>query len=231
MRFLPASVAVCFAMTTVQPSFAETERGGSLPDGFVYLDEAAPSVGVDLKYFSERNFVGSRVDGYEVDRCVATREAAEALGRVQGELSPLGLRLVVFDAYRPQRAVDHFVRWSRAEEDGATKAEYFPDYGRRELFDLGYIAARSGHSRGSTVDLTLAAADGSGELDMGGAFDFFGERSGHGFRGATSQQRANRLLLRTLMEKHGFRAYSKEWWHYTLVDEPFPNTYFDFPIR
>ncbi|MEM9352865.1 MAG: M15 family metallopeptidase [Planctomycetota bacterium] len=218
-------------MTPIRLVAAEREEGTSLPEGFVFLDVAAPTIEVDLRYFSNRNFVGSRVDGYEVDRCIVTQEAAEALGRVQSELSPLGLRLLVFDAYRPQRAVDHFVRWSRAPEDDSTKADYFPDFGRGELFDLGYIAAKSGHSRGSTVDLTLDAADGSGELDMGGPFDFFGERSGHDYRGATSQQRANRLLLRTLMEKHRFRAYSKEWWHYTLVDEPFPNTYFDFPIR
>lgn len=205
-----------------------------LHKGFVDAAEVVPSLVVDVRYATENNFVGRPVDGYAAPRCVITSEAAAALKGVQDELVPYGLSLKVFDAYRPQTAVDHFVRWSQDAADLRTKAEYYPDVAKQELFREGYIASRSSHSRGSTVDLTIVSlVDGEAgeELDMGTPFDFFGHQSWVDSAEVTPQQRANRLLLRGLMLKHGFRPYNKEWWHFTLVDEPFPRTYFDFPVN
>jgi len=203
------------------------------PAGFVEIREAVPGVVVDLRYLGEDNFVGAAVDGYAADRCYVTTEAAEALGRVQHELAHLGLGLKVFDAYRPQRAVDHFVRWAEDLDDTRMKSRYYPDVAKAELFRDGYIAAKSGHSRGSTVDLTIVSL-GTGapvELDMGTPWDFFGPRSWPTSLAVTPQQRANRMLLQSLMMKHGFRPLAEEWWHFTLENEPFPDTYFDFVVE
>jgi D-alanyl-D-alanine dipeptidase len=171
------------------------------------------------------------MDGRDTD----PRSGAGYLAELQAELEPFGLGLLVFDAYRPQRAVDHFVRWARDLDDTRCKQAFYPDVPKSELFEQGYIASRSGHSRGSTVDLTIVPLARPGHdqgpaLDMGGAFDLFSPLSWPTDASRTPQQRANRLLLRTLMIKHGFAPYSKEWWHFTLVDEPFPDTYFDFPL-
>jgi len=211
--------------------------GGGLraepPEGFVQIREAVPGVVVELRYFGADNFVGAPIDGYAADRCYVTTEAARALGRVQHELAHLGLGLKVFDAYRPQRAVDHFVRWAEDLGDTRMKARYYPDVAKEHLFRDGYIAAKSGHSRGSTVDLTIVSLD-SGEpveLDMGTPWDFFGPRSWPTSLEVTPQQRANRMLLQALMMKHGFRPLAEEWWHFTLEDEPFPDTYFDFVVE
>ena len=205
-----------------------------LPDGFVYLDEAVPDLIVELRYATDDNFVGRPVDGYGRNaRAVLSVPAAEALARVQAALAPFGLGFKVFDAYRPQRAVDHFVRWGRDLEDRRTKADYYPDVAKEHLFSEGYIAERSSHSRGSTVDLTIVhrdARDAVRELDMGSAYDFFGPVSWPDSTAVTARQRANRALLRQLMAAHGFTPYGQEWWHFTLADEPFPGTYFDFPI-
>ena len=222
---LPVLVAVHGAVAADPPA---------LPDGFVYLDEAVPGVAVELRYKTSGNFVGRPVDGYGPHaRAVLSAPAAEALARVQGALAPFGLGLKVFDAYRPQRAVDHFVRWGRDLADRRTKAAYYPDVAKGDLFTEGYIAERSSHSRGSTVDLTIVHRDADGavrELDMGSGYDFFGPVSWPDSDAVTAQQRANRALLRHVMTAHGFAPYAQEWWHFTFADEPHPDTYFDFPI-
>lgn len=201
-----------------------------LPDGFVYVSDVIPNVHEDLRYRGSDNFLGRPVQGYENARAVLSRPAAQALARVQADLLPFGLRIRIYDAYRPQRAVDDFVRWAQDTGDVRTKARFYPDVEKGRLFDEDYIARRSGHSRGSTVDLTLETLDGS-VLDMGSEFDFFGVQSWPDYPRLAVQQRANRLLLRTLMLGHGFKPYPKEWWHFTLAAEPYPETYFDFLPR
>lgn len=209
---------------------AAITRAEALPDGFVYVDEHVPGVVVDLRYAGTDNFIGDRIDGYQSSRAVISLPAAQALGKVQADLARFGLGIKVFDAYRPQRAVNHFVRWAQDIADNRNKASYYPDVDKRDLFRLDYIAERSGHSRGSTVDLTLVSlADGS-ELDMGSGFDFFGVESWPEHPGISAQQRANRMLLQQVMTRHGFVPYSKEWWHFTLADEPYKDTYFDFIV-
>lgn len=209
-------------------------RGISLPEGFVDVQSVIPDIVVDLKYYTDHNFVGRRVDGYLAPRCIVSQAAAAALAQVQQALRPFGLGLKVFDAYRPQRAVDHFVRWAADLADTRTKAEFYPDIEKNTLFKDGYIASRSSHSRGSTVDLTIVSLVGETagrELDMGTAFDFFGQASWPHFAGLPAVQRANRMLLSVLMQQHGFKPYREEWWHFTLQNEPFPETYFDFPVQ
>jgi D-alanyl-D-alanine dipeptidase len=204
-----------------------------VPTGFVALRDVAPDVVVELRYLGAENFVGEPIDGYAAERCYLTAQAADALARVQAGLAEFGLGLKVFDAYRPQRAVDHFVRWASELGDTRKKARYYPRVAKERLFKEGYIAARSGHSRGSTVDLTLVSLhdERQEELDMGTPFDFFGPES-HGLSASvTPQQRANRMLLRRVMMQQGFRPLVEEWWHFTLNDEPFPDTYFDFPVE
>ncbi|MEM6773240.1 MAG: M15 family metallopeptidase [Pseudomonadota bacterium] len=209
------------------------ELRAEVPDGFVDIERAVPGVVVEPRYFSANNFMGEAIDGYHAPRIYLTSEAAQALARVQERLKDFGMRPKVFDAYRPQRAVDHFVRWTKDAGDTRMKAGYYPHVDKRDLIPEGYIAARSGHSRGSTLDLTLVSGAGANapELDMGTPFDFFGPES-HGVSEAvTPQQRANRLLLRTVMEAEGFRPLTEEWWHFTLIDEPYPETYFDFVVE
>jgi D-alanyl-D-alanine dipeptidase len=203
----------------------------NLPDGFVYVDDHIPGILLDIRYFGEDNFVGARVDGYKGPFAILSREAADALAKVQADVTSQGLTLLIYDAYRPQKAVDHFKAWLQNPDDTKTKADYYPDLDKSRLFKLGYIASKSGHSRGSTVDLTLADAATGIPLDMGTHHDFLGEKSHHGSPLVTEEQAANRLLLRETMEKHGFKAYEKEWWHYTLADEPYPDTYFDFDVE
>lgn len=199
------------------------------PAAFVDTASVIPGLVVDIRYFGTHNFIGARVDGYEAPVCILTREAAAALAAVQRDLSGRQLGLKVFDCYRPARGVAHFTRWAR-NADNVGKAEFFPDVDKRNLFREGYLASRSGHSRGSTVDLTLVTLPGNQELDMGTHYDFLSPRSGT--RGNISaQQRANRKLLADAMRARGFIPYEKEWWHFTLRNEPFPGDYFDFPVR
>ena len=177
---------------------------------------------LDVRYHGADNFVGAPVDGYEAPAAILTRPAADALRQVQERLRARGFGLKVFDAYRPQAAVDHFVRWAADPADRRTKAEYYPGVPKSELFSRGYIAEASGHSRGSTVDLTVVRLSDGAELDMGTPFDFFGAESAVDYPGLTGGQRANRRLLADAMQAHGFQPYAEEWWHYTLDDEPYP---------
>ena len=203
----------------------------TLPEGFVLVGEAIPDALLDIRYYTTYNFVGARIDGYEAPVAVLTREAADALKLVSDDMKRQGLRLVIYDAYRPQRAVDHFANWAEDITDTRMKAVFYPDVDKADLFEKGFIARRSGHSRGSTVDLTLLDEATGKLLDMGGPFDFFGELSHPDYAGVTAQQHENRMLLQSAMRKRGFKPLSTEWWHFTLADEPYPKTFFDFPVR
>lgn len=197
----------------------------------VDLAAAVPGLRVELKYAGTDNFLGAVVDGYGGrPRALLSRPAAAELAQVQEQLRPFGLGILVYDAYRPQRAVDHFVRWAADLGDLARKAEHYPEVDKARLFELGYIAKKSGHTRGSTVDLTLFSLETGQPLDMGSPYDLFGEISWPASRAVSETARANRLLLRSLMVQHGFRPLTEEWWHFTLVDEPYPETYFDLPL-
>lgn len=197
---------------------------------FVLLSEAVPDAILEIRYYSTYNFVGDRIDGYEEPVALLTREAATALQKVSEELLSQGYRLKIYDAYRPQMAVTHFVDWAMDPKDTRMKTYFYPNLNKDELFPKGYIAKYSGHSRGSTVDLTLFDMNTEKEADMGGTFDYFGELSHADYTGVTEQQYANRMLLREAMMRHGFKPISEEWWHFTLADEPYPNTYFTFPV-
>ncbi len=201
------------------------------PEGFVYLEEVAPTIKTEVRYFSSDNFMGRKVEGYDAAVIILTREAAQALKSAQAEFLKRNLSLKVFDAYRPQMAVSDFVAWARDLNDTVNKSEYYPNILKSQLFDKGYIAEYSGHSRGSTVDVTLVDLETNEELDMGTPFDFFSPRSWPHSNLVTRQQKQNRILLRGIMMQHGFEPLETEWWHFTLKDEPFPDTYFNFPVR
>ncbi|TCP26775.1 D-Ala-D-Ala dipeptidase VanX [Tenacibaculum skagerrakense] len=218
-----------FSIITFSLSIIGTSQ--ELPKGFSYVKDFAPSIQKELRYCSHNNFMGVPVDGYEEPVLITSTKTAIALAKVQKELVKKGLSLKVFDAYRPQTAVNHFVRWARIPDDTLTKKQYYPDVNKRHLFKLGYIATKSGHSRGSSVDLTIVHIATNTELDMGSPYDFFGVISHPDYKNLTKQQKANRYLLRKVMVANGFRPYKNEWWHFTLNNEPFPKTYFDFPIK
>jgi len=246
--FILAGLALLLVLTLAAVA------GDDARDSFVDVREHIPSVIMDIRYFSPHNFVGERIDGYNAPKCLLTREAAGALKRVQEDLEGFSLSLKIYDCYRPQRAVSHFVRWAKDIGDTRTRKEFYPTVDKSRLFEDGYIAERSGHSRGSTVDLTIVPMpvpeqqeyDPGQELfacylpaserfrdnsiDMGTGFDCFHTLANTANRSVGPVQRANRLLLKTLMERQGFVNYDKEWWHFTLKNEPFPDTYFDFPI-
>lgn len=199
-----------------------------LPEGLYYLDETVTGIDWDAKYATEDNFTGRVVEGYAANRVVLTRALAKGLVKARDLAAEAGYRLLIWDAVRPQRAVDDFVTWSKAPEDGKTKEAHYPRLKKTDL--LGeYVARRSGHSRGRAVDLTLTDAQGH-MIDMGGGFDLMDEKSHHGAKGLTKAQTANRKFLKKLMKEAGFEPYSSEWWHYSLKKEPFPDTYFDFEI-
>lgn len=244
------SGALCLLWLAAPSSPGAADASGP----FVDAADVVPELVVDMRYAGPHNFLGRPVDGYESPSCRLTRDAAGALARVQAELLPFGLGLKVYDCYRPQRAVDDFVRWSRDPKDVRTRAEFYPAVEKADLFREGYIASRSSHSRGSTVDLTivplpqppvppwpptiLVACDRpaterwhDGSLDMGTEFDCFAEASATRNPDIEADQRGHRLLLKHLMERHGFINYAQEWWHFTLADEPYPETFFDIPIR
>lgn len=202
-----------------------------LPEGFVYVDDVIPDIQLELRYCLNNNFVGEPVDGYHAEVCILTKQAAFALKKVQEELQKQNLALKIFDAYRPQRAVNHFSKWARDVNDTIMKQQYYPEVDKRNLFKEGYIASRSRHSSGSTVDLTIIDLETGEELDMGTPYDYFGKASWFLHEDLTKVQKANRTLLHTMMLKHGFRHYPQEWWHFTLRGEPFRNQYFDFPVE
>jgi len=227
------SLLTCLVLLLIC-SYPVDAPGADLPDGFVYVENVIPNVKVELRYYSTHNFVGDRIDGYLAPKCILTKEAAEALKGVQEDLSRFGLGLKIYDAYRPQRAVDHFVRWAKDRNDTRMKKEFYPNVDKKDLFREDYIAEKSGHSRGSTVDLTIVSLDAKkqdGQLDMGSGFDYFGPRSWPESPEIGAIQRAHRMLLQMVMEKHGFKPYPREWWHFTLEREPYPETYFNFPVR
>jgi zinc D-Ala-D-Ala dipeptidase len=244
-------LALVLFFLLVTPARTENNR----PDNFVDLKEVLPSVVLDIRYIGPHNFVGVPVDGYRAPKCLITRPAAEALGKVQAELQAFSLSLKIYDCYRPQRAVDHFVRWAEDIGDTKTQKEFYPTIEKRNLFRDGYIAKKSGHSRGSTADLTIVSSPTPAQesytpgqtlkacflptterfkdssIDMGTGFDCFHELSHTVNRSIGLQQRSNRLLLKTLMDKYGFTNLDEEWWHFTLRNEPYPDTYFDFPVE
>ena len=199
--------------------------------GFVSVSEAVPDVILEIRYYSTYNFIGDRIDGYEEPIALLTKEAAAALRAVSGDAAKQGYRLKIFDAYRPQKAVSHFMRWAQDEKDARMKDYFYPALDKKDLIPGGYIAEHSGHSRGSTVDLTLFDMTTEKEVDMGGTFDFFGELSHPDYTDITPEQYANRMLLREAMLAHGFTPLAEEWWHFTLADEPYPDTYFTFPVN
>jgi len=214
----------------------------------VNITDVVPDVILEIRYFGTYNFVGNRIDGYMQPTALLTRQAAEALKAVSDDVKAQGYRLKIFDAYRPQRAVDNFVRWAKDEADVRMKQYFYPDLEKNLLFPQDYIAEKSGHTRGSTVDITLFDMTTEKEVDMGGTFDWFGVESHPDFcgnpetgkytggkspkgRSITKQQFENRMILRQAMLRHGFKPLSSEWWHFTLKDEPFPDTYFNFPVK
>jgi D-alanyl-D-alanine dipeptidase len=240
---------ILLAMSNVGRWFKE--RFG-LPDGFVYVDTIDKSIQEQLRYNSNENFIGTVIDGYLASRAIMTEKASQALSNVQKEILLDGFSIVIYDSYRPQKAVDHFARWSKDPTENKTKEIYYPTIDKKDVFDLGYIAERSGHSRGSTVDLSIIALsaslkqpeltwrtleDGSvisflddNTIDMGSSFDLMDEVSAHASVRVNASQRENRSYLLGKMQKHGFVMLDEEWWHYTLKDEPFPDTYFDFDV-
>lgn len=245
-------IVAFFGIMTVMTSCTDDDNVSMTEDTsqFVTLTDAVPDAILEIRYFGTYNFVGKRVDGYMEPTALMTKRAADSLRAVSDEAVALGYRLKIYDAYRPQKAVDHFVRWAADIHDTAMKQYFYPDLKKDVLFEQDYIAAKSGHTRGSTVDLTLFDMNTEKELDMGGTFDWFGPESHPDFcgnpetgeytgdnssspagRSITPEQFANRMLLRKLMLKHGFKPIDSEWWHFTLKDEPFPATYFTFPVR
>ena len=199
--------------------------------GFVSVGRQIPDAILEIRYYTTFNFIGDRIDGYEQPVALLTREAALKLKEVSGDLAGKGYRLKIYDAYRPQKSVDHFMRWAKDPADTRMKAYFYPDLDKSVLIPGGYIAERSGHSRGSTVDLTLFDMKAEKDVDMGSPFDFFGEISHPDYRRITPEQYENRMLLRESMLHRGFRPLAEEWWHFTLEKEPWPDTYFTFPVR
>ncbi len=198
--------------------------------GFVLLADLIPDIVQEIRYYSSYNFIGSRINGYEEPCAILTRKAARALQAVSNEAIVQGYRLKIYDAYRPARAVRQFVLWGIEDLDLRMKPYFYPELQKQELFVKGYIASQSSHSRGSTVDLTLLDMKTGKEVDMGGPFDYFGELSHPDYRGITEDQFENRMTLQRLMTRNGFVPIDCEWWHFTLGDEPYPDTYFDFPV-
>ncbi len=200
------------------------------PSGFVLLADYVPGIVQEIRYYSTFNFVGERIDGYEAPAALLTVEAARALKAVANEMNVQGYRLKVFDAYRPACAVRHFVLWGIEDLDLRMKPYFYPDLEKQALFQQGYIASQSSHSRGSAVDLTLLDMRSGKEVDMGSPFDLFSERSHPDCRAVTDEQYANRMFLQSAMVRNGFQPIDCEWWHFSLRDEPYPDVYFEFPV-
>ncbi|WP_218673524.1 M15 family metallopeptidase [Chromobacterium haemolyticum] len=215
----------------------------ALPDGFIYLSDMAPDIQQDMRYAGHSNFIGRPINGYKTARCVLTRQAAAQLAKVQIQLKEMQMSLKVWDCYRPQQAVNDFHTWSLDATDQKNKSTYYPDIDKAQLFAKGYISEKSGHSRGSTVDLTVVAIGGAAkkyipgnfhvnsDLDMGTPFDWFGVESNTENPDVSPAAQANRRWFRHVMQTHGFYNLPEEWWHFTLRQEPFPSTFFDFPVE
>lgn len=214
---------------------AKAEDGVTLSNDasdFVLITDVVPDAIFEIRYYSTYNFVGDRIDGYEEPLAFLTKEAADALKKVSDDVKKQGYRLKIYDAYRPQKAVTNFVEWAKDEDDTRMKEYFYPELDKDVLFPQGYIAEHSGHSRGSTVDLTLFDMETEKEVDMGGTFDYFGEKSHPDYKeGITEEQYNNRMILRKAMLDNGFKPLPEEWWHFTLEDEPYPDTYFTFPVN
>ncbi|KWW32027.1 MAG: D-alanyl-D-alanine dipeptidase [bacterium P3] len=240
---LTLCLSACKERTTGPTATQASEPAMTRPADFVSITDVIPDAILEIRYYSTYNFVGTRIDGYLQPTALLTRQAADSLRRVSDELKSMGYRIKIYDAYRPQCAVDHFVRWGKDLEDTLMRACFYPQVSKADLFRLGYIAEQSGHSRGSTVDLTLFDMHTGKEVDMGGTFDWFGHESHPDCGGTpetglyrkndtlTATQFANRMTLRNAMLHHGFKPYDCEWWHFTLKNEPYPDTYFDFPVQ
>ena len=206
------------------------KRAAMDSSGFVLLGDYVPGIVQEIRYYSTFNFIGDRIDGYEEPVALLTKEAARALKAAAAEMNVHGYRFKVFDAYRPVCAVKHFMLWGIEDLDLRMKPYFYPDLAKQEVFNRGYIASRSSHSRGSAVDLTLLDMTTGKEVDMGGPFDLFSEVSHPDYRGITDEQYANRMLLQDVMVRNGFLPLDCEWWHFCLADEPYPDTYFEFPV-
>jgi len=220
-----------FSLLSFTTNIGENTTDPPLNKDFVYLKDIMPNLRSDLRYYGSNNFIGKPIEGYINPKCILSKEAASALKKVQDELERLGFGLLVYDAYRPQMAVDHMIRWSQVPEDISMKVQFYPNIDKKDLFAKGYISAKSGHSRGSTVDLTIVSLKTKQILNMGSPYDLFDDISGLETNQITKNQKSLRSLLKRRMEKHGFQSYEKEWWHFTLKDEPYPDTYFNFPIE
>jgi D-alanyl-D-alanine dipeptidase len=203
----------------------------SFPDNFGYIDEYVPHAQIEARYATANNFTGKPVPGYKTERLVLTRQALRELVNAEREFRSLGYNVKIFDAYRPKRAVEHFVAWTKDEGDTIAKAIYYPFVDKQDLISKGYIAEQSSHSRGSTIDLTLVDAETGEELDMGTPWDYFGKESQMDYDGLPKQQHDNRMLLKRVMEKYRFVPLPEEWWHFTLQNEPHPDEYFDFVVK
>ncbi len=201
-----------------------------IPEGFVYIKDIVTNIKIDLKYYTKHNFVGKKIIGYNSPVAISTKETALALKEIQKDLKHFNYGLKIFDSYRPQQAVDHFVRWAK-NNNRKMKSSHYPNVKKINLFKEGYIASKSGHTRGSTVDLTIIDLNNGKELDMGTIYDYFGKESWIEYSGLTFHQRKNRLLLQSVMNKYGFKSLKEEWWHFTLSNEPFPNKYFNFMVE
>lgn len=219
---------IAFLLSACASVQAEPEEGAS---PLVRARDVVPDLREEMRYFGENNFIGRPINGYNAPVCLLTEPAADALAKVAEDLGTTGLGLKVFDCYRPARAVADFAEWARDIDDIRMKAVYYPDVPKSQLFERGYIAERSGHSRASTVDLTIVDLETGEELDMGSWYDLFDPLSWPTDQRHTAEQRANRALLRSVMMANGFRPLAEEWWHFTLNDEPFPETYFDIPVE
>ena len=226
---LIAMAAIMASCSSTRQTAATTPEEDS--SQFVNITDVIPDAILEIRYYGTYNFVGDRIDGYLQPTALLTKRAADSLKAVSDDAISMGYRLKIYDAYRPQKAVDHFVRCAADIPDVRMKKYFYPDLDKSVLFEQEYIMEKSGHTRGSTVDLTLFDMNTEKELDMGGTFDWFGVESHPDFGGITHQQIHNRMILRSLMLRHGFKPLSSEWWHFTLKDEPFPDTYFTFPVK
>jgi D-alanyl-D-alanine dipeptidase len=232
MKRITAAVLLTAMLFCGLPALASDElKLSDDASDFVLVTDVVPDVILEIRYYSTYNFVGDRIDGYEQPLAFLTREAAAALKEVSDDLVAKGYRLKIYDAYRPHKAVLHFMKWAKDVNDARMKQYFYPDLEKDVLFPLGYISDHSGHSRGSTVDLTLFDMATEKEVDMGGTFDYFGELSHPDYKYITEEQYANRMILREAMLAHGFKPLPEEWWHFTLANEPYPDTYFTFPIN